>query len=227
METIGTLAGGIAHDFNNYLATIKGYITMLLEDVDKESHIHRYLTRIEKAVVLAQGTVKKLLAFSRKNEIVFNKTPIHELISDSIDMIKGSKPKNINLKIGDIPQNMEILADKNQLTQVFINICNNAFHAIGEKKSGEVNIQLETTNSHPEFSRKEMIIISINDNGMGMEQETMKRIFEPFYTTKDVGKGTGLGLSMVAGIIKQHNGKIEVSSEFGKGSTFSVILPLI
>jgi signal transduction histidine kinase/Tfp pilus assembly protein PilF len=227
METFGTLAGGIAHDFNNYLATIKGYITMLLEDVDKESHIHRYLTRIEKAVVLAQGTVKKLLAFSRKNEIVFNKTPIHELISDSIDMVKGSKPKNINLKIGDIPQNMEILADKNQLTQVFINICNNAFHAIGEKKSGEVNIQLETTNSHPEFSRKEVIIISINDNGMGIEQETMKRIFEPFYTTKDVGKGTGLGLSMVAGIIKQHNGKIEVSSEFGKGSTFSVILPLI
>ena len=228
METVGTLAGGIAHDFNNYLATISGYISMSLEDVDKSSHVHKYLANTKKAVVLAQGTVKKLLAFSRSNDIIFDKVLISELLKDSNDMLKGSKPKNIQLLEANPNghSNSEILADKNQLTQVIINIGTNAFHAIDENK-GIVKFETFVTKAHPSFLNKEMICIQIKDNGIGMEAETQKRIFEPFYTTKEVGKGTGLGLSVVSGIINQHKGKIEVESEFGEGTTFSIFLPII
>jgi len=226
METVGTLAGGIAHDFNNYLATISGYISMSLEDTDPESHVFRYLKNTKKAVVLAQGTVKKLLAFSRSNDVVFDKVQLNELIKDSVDMVKGSQPKHIKLTYPTLNHNYEILADKNQMTQVIINICTNAFHAIGAEK-GNVEIIVSETDSHKDFINQKMLKLSIKDSGIGMEKESQERVFEPFYTTKEVGKGTGLGLSVVAGIIKQHKGKIEVQSKFGKGSTFTIYLPMI
>jgi PAS domain S-box-containing protein len=226
METVGTLAGGIAHDFNNYLATISGYLSMSLEDVDPDTHVYKYLTNSKKAVVLAQDTVKKLLAFSRSNEIYFDKLSSKNLIKDCMDMIKGAKPKNIVLKYPKDSKDYGLLADKNQLTQVIINICTNAFHAIGKNK-GEVEITITEILGHPEFSHKRMLRICIKDNGIGMDNETKKRIFEPFFTTKDVGQGTGLGLSAASGIIKQHKGKIEVQSEFGEGTSFSLFLPII
>lgn len=226
METIGTLAGGIAHDFNNYLATIKGYVSMALDDLTPENRLHKYLFNTSKAVTLAQDTVKKLLMFSRSNDIVFDKIYLHQLVYDSLDMVIGSKPKNVAMNHPEIPNNIELLADKNQLTQVILNICTNAFHAIGDQ-NGEVNIDIEIINNHADFDKKNIALIKISDNGMGMDLETQKRIFEPFFTTKDVGKGTGLGLSVVSGIIKQHNGKIEVHSEFGNGSIFSLFLPII
>jgi len=226
METIGTLAGGIAHDFNNSLATIQGYVSMALEDIDSDSYLHRYLVNTQKAVTISRDTVKKLLAFSRTDDVVFDKIKLDDLINDSVDMVKGSKPKNINFKYPSSKSLFILLADKSQLTQVILNICNNAFHSIGDKK-GEVEIGISETRKHPEFINKNMVIIKISDNGMGMSEDVKKRIFEPFFTTKKVGKGTGLGLSVVSGIIKKHNGKIEVSSEIGKGSTFSLFLPLI
>jgi len=226
METVGTLAGGIAHDFNNYLATISGYISMSLEDVDPDTHVYKYLTNSKKAVVLAQDTVKKLLAFSRSNEIYFDKISSKNLIKDSMDMIKGAKPKNIVLKYPKDSKDYELLADKNQLTQVIINICTNAFHALGENK-GTVELTVNETVGHPEFKQRRMLRICIKDDGTGMDDETKKRIFEPFFTTKDVGKGTGLGLSAASGIMKQHKGKIEVQTEFGVGTSFSLFLPII
>lgn len=226
METIGTLAGGIAHDFNNYLATIRGYISMSLEDTEKENHVHGYLEKTMKAVNLSQLTIKKLLTFSRKNDLIFDKISLKQLLIDSIDIIEGSKPRNIQLYSPQIKEDTFILADKNQLTQVILNIYTNAFHAIGEE-SGTVKINVDTKIKLKEFEYKPMICIKISDDGIGMDENTKARVFEPFFTTKEVGKGTGLGLSVVAGIIKQHNGKIEVESEFNKGTVFSVYLPFI
>ncbi|OYT17137.1 MAG: hypothetical protein B7C24_04220 [Bacteroidetes bacterium 4572_77] len=226
METIGTLAGGIAHDFNNSLATIQGYVSMSLEDVDPKSHIHRYLKNTQKAVNISRDTVQKLMTYSRANEIQFNKVRISELLDDSVDMIMGSKPKNIKFVYPHKRLNMELLADKNQLTQVMVNICTNAIHSIGEQ-AGTVTIKVQKIKSQKRFKNKNMILIQICDDGIGMDSETQKRIFEPFYTTKEVGKGTGLGLSVVAGIIKQHSGIIEVKSQFGKGASFLLYLPII
>jgi PAS domain S-box-containing protein len=227
METIGTLAGGIAHDFNNYLATIKGYVSMSLEDSQEGSSIYNYLSKTMKAVNLSQGTVQKLLTFSRSKEMELNKFKIKDLITDSIDIVKGSKPKNIQFNYEIPDMELELLGEKNQLTQVLLNICTNAFHAIEAENGGLVNVYIEPPHIIPDLGNKQCICIKIEDNGIGMQKETLERIFEPFYTTKDVGKGTGLGLSVVTGIIKQHGGKIEVHSEFGKGSLFSLYLPII
>lgn len=226
METIGTMAGGIAHDFNNYLATIKGYVDMSLEDIDNNHHVHTYLTNTMKAVTLSQQTVQKLLTFSRGKDIIMDKISFDQLLTDSIDIIKGSKPKNIDLIYPNEKFNIELLADKNQITQVIINIITNAFHAIDDHK-GTVRIEALANVTLAEFEKKKMICIKISDDGIGMDEETIQRVFEPFFTTKEVGKGTGLGLSVVTGIVKQHNGKIMVESEFGKGTIFSLYLPII
>ena len=227
METIGTLAGGIAHDFNNYLATIKGYVSMSIEDADKNSTIHNYLTKTLKAVNLSQETIKKLLTFSRSKEMNFQKFSLNELVKDSIDIVKGSKPRNIEFKYNFTASNIQLLGEKNQLTQVLLNICTNAFHAIEAEKGGKVELYIEEPYKIKDLNDKLCTCIKVLDNGIGMKKETMERIFEPFYTTKEVGKGTGLGLSVVTGIIKQHGGKIEVYSEFGNGSEFSLYLPII
>lgn len=226
METIGTMAGGIAHDFNNYLATIKGYVDMSLEDIESDHHVHTYLTNTMKAVTLSQQTVQKLLTFSRGKDIIMDKISFDQLLTDSIDIIKGSKPKNIDLIYPKEKFNLELLADKNQITQVIINIITNAFHAIDEHV-GSVMIEAFPNMTLAEFDHKKMICLKISDNGIGMDKETIQRVFEPFFTTKEVGKGTGLGLSVVTGIVKQHSGKITVESEFGKGTIFSLYLPII
>lgn len=226
METIGTLAGGIAHDFNNYLATIKGYVDMSLEDIGVDHHIHTYLINTMKAVELSQQTVQKLLTFSRSNEIIMDRISFDRLLEDCIDIIKGSKPRNINLSYPTNKTNAELIADKNQLTQVLINIITNGFHAI-DNNQGNLSINVVLNAKLPDFENKNMLGIVISDDGIGMDEETIKRIFEPFFTTKEVGKGTGLGLSVVSGIVKQHGGTITVDSEFGKGTVFSLYLPII
>lgn len=227
METVGTLAGGIAHDFNNYLATIKGYVGMSLEDSAEESNLYSYLSKAMKAINLSQETVKKLLTFSRSKEMEFNKFRLTELITDSIDIVKGSKPRNVQFNYNVLSNNIELLGEKNQLTQVILNICTNAFHAIEAEKGGEVSLQIDEPKKIEDLNNKLCICIKISDNGIGMKKETLKRIFEPFFTTKDVGKGTGLGLSVVTGIINQHGGKIEVDSVFGYGTKFYLYLPII
>jgi len=226
METIGTLAGGIAHDFNNYLATINGYVNMLLEDTDKNSNSYRYLTNSQKALKQAKNTVKKLLAFSRTNELTFAPTTLNELFIDSLDMIKGLKPKNIDLIYPDTLPEYPLFIDTNQITQVIINICTNAFHAIGDNPNGKLEFTFSNYKKQENKGSTKMIRIQIKDNGIGMEQATVNRVFEPFFTTKEVGKGTGLGLSVASGIIKQHNGEISVISEYNIGTTFHIILPI-
>jgi len=226
METIGTLAGGIAHDFNNSLATIQGYASMAIEDIPEDNRIHRYLTNMQKAIDLSRNTVKKLMIYSRSKDIIFNKINLNNLINDSIDLIMGSMPKNIAIEYPNKNNDIELLGDKNQLTQIILNICTNAFHAIGDKK-GLIKISIKSNEKVEGFFNTKMLIINIEDDGEGMDIDTQKRIFEPFYTTKDVGKGTGLGLSVVVGIIKQHHGKIEVHSKLDFGTTFSIYLPQI
>ena len=226
METIGTLAGGIAHDFNNYLATISGYVNMLLEDADKSSPTYRYLTNSNKALKQAQGTVKKLLAFSRTNELTFAPITLKELFDDSLDMINGLKPKNIELIYPKQIPDYTLFIDVNQITQVIINICTNAFHAIENNPHGSLEFIFSEYEKQENTDIIKLIKIQIKDNGIGMDQATARRVFEPFFTTKEVGKGTGLGLAVASGIIKQHNGEISVISKHKEGSTISISLPL-
>ena len=231
MEAVGLLAGGVAHDFNNILMVIMGYGNMLkrdknLDDRQRDS-IGQILTSADKAAHLTHG----LLAFSRKQILApktINLNSITQNVNKFIARIIG---EDILLKTTTYGEGLTVYADAGQIEQVLINLATNARDAM--PKGGLLTIEtghqlIEAPVGH-EFGSAEpgsYAVVTVADTGCGMDESTCKRIFEPFFTTKEVGKGTGLGMAIVYGIIKQHNGFINVDSEPGQGSTFRIYLPM-
>jgi PAS domain S-box-containing protein len=232
METIGTLAGGIAHDFNNILATIIGHTEIAMEDLQKENPSFHHLEQILKASNRAKDLVNKILSFSRQMEPKIEAVNIGSQIQDTIRMLEGSIPEKIKIKTNLNEKCPPVLADPSHIHQVILNICTNAFYAM-RKKRGTLYISLQNQQLddnfiriYPNIRKGKYVRIDFRDTGTGMKQDIVKRIFEPFITTKPVGEGTGLGLSVVHGLIKNIKGEILVESKPGKGSTFSVLLPV-
>lgn len=232
MEAVGCLAGGIAHDFNNILTAIIGFCTLLKMKMEKNDPQQYYTDQIldlsEKAASLTSG----LLTFSRKQVVKLQPIDINEVILKIEKLLARLIGEDISLKTNIKDNNLSILADRVQIEQVLMNLATNARDAM--PNGGSLFITTEQTkmdnffiNSHGFGKEGEYAIITVSDSGIGMESATLQRIFEPLFTTKDVGKGTGLGLSIVFGIVKQHNGFIDVCSEKGKGTTFSIYLPMI
>ena len=232
METIGTLAGGIAHDFNNILATIIGHTEIAMEDLQKENPSFHDLEQILKASNRAKDLVNKILSFSRQMEPKIEAVNIGSQIQDTIRMLEGSIPEKIKIKTNLNEKCPPVLADPSHIHQIILNICTNSFYAM-RKKGGTLYISLQNQQLDDNFIRiysnirkGKYVRIDFRDTGTGMKQDIVKRIFEPFFTTKPVGEGTGLGLSVVHGLIKNMKGEILVESKPGKGSTFSVLLPV-
>jgi PAS domain S-box-containing protein len=233
LEALGTLAGGIAHDFNNILTAISGYGTMLKGKVAHDPALVHYVNPIlsaaEKAARLTQG----LLVFSRKQ--VINPKPINlnEVVDGMERLLLRLIGEDMELRKHQHDKELIVMADHNQVDQTLLNLVTNARDAMPE--GGLITIATERVM----IRGKEMLlrydlkktgeyaVLSVSDTGSGMDEATQNRIFEPFFSTKEVGKGTGLGLSIVHGIVKQHNGNISVDSEPGKGTTFKIYLPLI
>ncbi len=225
LASVGELAAGIAHEINNPLAVISEETGLMRDFLDPEfgrdlsrDQILEHLDSIHEAVFRCRDITRKLLKFVRKNDIDLKPQDIHALLDDVIDGILGDELTLSDTEITrqydpDVP---EIVTDANQLQQVILNIINNAVDAIGGK-TGKIAISTK-------FDRD--VIISISDTGCGMTPEQMNQVFLPFFTTKEVGKGTGLGLSVSYGIVKNLGGTIEVESTPGKGSTFTIILPV-
>jgi signal transduction histidine kinase len=215
LEALGTLAGGIAHDLNNTLVPVLALSQMLLDSVaeaDRED-----LQTIILATRRARDLVQQILAFSRKQEVRKVEIDLAEVVEQSLKMLRATLPASLMVieEIDDVPR---ILADAGQLQQVIVNLMTNAAQAIGDA-TGVIRISLTPA--------ADGLRLSIADTGRGMNEKTVERIFEPFFTTKGVGEGTGLGLSVVHGIITDHNGKIEVSSQPGKGTIFTISLPAV
>jgi len=235
LESVGTMAGGVAHDFNNYLGTILGYSSMGFEDSEEDTKARRYFEQIKSAAKSAQHTVQKILTFSRKGEdIKLIRVNLVEVAKEAMAMADSTRPKSVNFQIDNSVNLVEILGDPIEMQQVFINLFNNAFHAMESIEKGNLECKISNTLFNQDhqsilkkFKSKNIAGISISDNGTGMPDQVLKRIFEPFFTTKDVGNGTGLGLSVVHGIIKNHKGELIVDSTLGKGSTFYIYLPAI
>lgn len=235
LESVGTMAGGVAHDFNNYLGTILGYSSMGFDDSLEGTPAKRYFNQIMLASKSAQHTVKKILTFSRKSESKkLERVNLIDVAKEAIAMVELTKPHEIQFQTDFSHKSVEILGDSVEIQQVFINLFNNAFHAMEGAKQGYLNCSI--SNSIFEKNHKHIIknlntnniaCIRVSDDGMGMTDEVLKRIFEPFFTTKNVGKGTGLGLSVVHGIIKNHQGELHVESTVGKGTAFYIYLPAI
>lgn len=231
MEAIGALAGGIAHDFNNLLFPILGMAEMLLEDNPAGSMTHENAQEIFKAAKRAGELVNQILSFSRQSDQQKTAVRVQQVLAEVIKLTRATIPSNI-----DMTQDVDadcgmVTADPTQVHQVAMNLITNAFHAV-ERCGGGISISLsevdlsgvDTANMLLDPGR--YALMSIADNGHGIDPEDLGKIFEPYYTTKPQGKGTGLGLSVAYGIVKDHGGDIQVESEPGAGTTFKVYLPL-
>ena len=234
MEAMGTLAGGIAHDFNNSLSSVIGYTEIALDDVPKESVLHSNLQEVFQAGCRARGLVKQIIAFSRQSDLEKKALEISPLVKEALKFMRASIPTTI-----DIHESIEtglnpVLTDPTQINQILMNLCTNAAHAMQEK-GGTLEVSLTNVTladsdfkfRHSDMSPGPYLRLSISDTGHGMSPNVLERIFDPYYTTKEMGEGTGLGLAVVHGIVKSLDGVITVYSERGKGSTFNVYLPAI
>ncbi len=232
MESIGSLAGGIAHDFNNLLFPIIGMSEMLLDDLPQNSLEYENAQEIFNAGKRAGDLVKQILAFSRQSEHKMTPVRIQNILKEVLKLSHSTIPSNIKI-LQNIQQNCGlVMADSTQIHQIAMNLITNASHAV-EDQNGVINIELkELTLKKDDLPDSELqpgphIRLSVSDNGGGMNQSIQKKIFDPYFTTKEKGKGTGLGLAVVYGIMQEHKGDIKVYSEEGKGSTFNVYLPLM
>jgi two-component system cell cycle sensor histidine kinase/response regulator CckA len=232
MEAVGQLAGGVAHDFNNILTAIIGFGTLLKIETGKDELLRSYVTQILTSAERAATLTQALLAFSRRQIISPTPLNLNEIIQRVERLLSRLIGEDIELSTFLTDKDLTVMADSGQIETVLMNLATNARDAMPD--GGSLIIKTERIELDHEFIKAHgygkpgfYALISVEDTGLGMDDKTKERIFEPFFTTKEVGKGTGLGLAMVYGIIKQHNGYINVYSEPRKGSIFKIYLPLI
>ncbi|HMP66490.1 MAG TPA: PAS domain S-box protein [Pyrinomonadaceae bacterium] len=232
LESIGRLAGGIAHDFNNMLTAINGYSDLTLRRMAADDPLRTNIEEIKKAGKRSAELTGQLLAFSRRQMLQPAVLDLNQVVSETLELLKRLIGENIELTESLSPDLWKVNADAGQLVQVLVNLVVNSRDALPEGGS----IVIETSNvlldeqyikNHVGVVPGSYVLLTVADNGIGMDRETAKHIFEPFFTTKEPGKGTGLGLSTVYGIIKQSGGAIWTYSEPGKGTTMKIYLPRI
>lgn len=232
LESVGRLAGGIAHDFNNMLTAIIGYSDLSLRKLQDDAPLRRNIEEVKKAAQRSALLTSQLLAFSRQAVLKPKILSFNELISDTFKMLQRLIGEQIQLNLNLDPKVGLIEADPGQLTQVIVNLAVNARDAM--MNGGVLNIQTEKLKYNEDFPvkvegipAKKYVLLTVKDTGSGIEKEHLANIFEPFYTTKEIGKGTGLGLATVYGIVKQSNGEITVESEIGEGTVFKLYFPCV
>jgi PAS domain S-box-containing protein len=228
MEAIGNLAGGIAHDFNNILMGMQGNTSLMFLNIDSGHPHYDKLKSIQKYIENGAALTKQLLGFARGGKYEVRATDLNELIEKTARMF-GRTKKEIKIHTSQLRDIWNVEVDQGQIEQVLLNIFVNAWHAMPD--GGDLHLMTENVIIDDDFNKPfkveagKYVKISIIDTGTGMDKITQQRIFEPFFTTKEMGRGTGLGLASVYGIVKNHGGFIEVFSEQGKGTTFSIYLP--
>jgi len=228
MEAVGQLAGGIAHDFNNILTAILGYTNILQTKTRYDDPLRGYLEQIVSAAERASNLTNSLLTFSRKQEVKLRSVNLNDLIRNAEKFLRGIIGEGIQVRTALSPEAIFIHADSGQIEQVLMNLATNARDAM--PAGGILSIETDLLEIDNEYIRMHgygtygrYAMLSVSDNGVGMNEKTRERIFEPFFTTKEAGKGTGLGLSIVYGIVKQYNGYINVYCEQGRGTTFRLL----
>lgn len=234
MEAVGTLAGGIAHDFNNILTPILGYAELTANMIEPSDPVASHLKAIHSAGLRAKELVQQILTFSRQT--THEKEPLqpYPLIKETLKLLRSSLPTTIEIRENISRECGSILGDPTQMQQIVMNLCTNAYHAMREDGGvlAVVLKQLDISTGNSKVLGMEMepgpyVVIEVSDTGCGMDTQTMSKIFEPYFTTKNKGEGTGLGLAIIHGIVRSYGGHITVYSEPGKGTTFHVYLPAI
>ena len=230
LEQIGRLAVAVAHDFNNMLMVILGHTEIAAGKLEKDHRVQRHLQEIRTTAHRSAGLTQQLLTYSRKQSVTPKVLSLNDTLVGMFQMLRSLVGENIALNWQPGERLWPIKAGPSQIDQLMANLCVNARDAI----TGVGTIVIETRNvtfeecscpADPEGRTGDYVALFVTDNGCGMDKETQASIFEPFFTTKEVGKGTGLGLATVYGVVKQNNGFIDVCSEPGCGTTFSVYFP--
>ncbi|MCB9480679.1 MAG: cache domain-containing protein [Desulfobacteraceae bacterium] len=230
MQSVGRLAGGVAHDFNNMLGVIMGHSELALLKVDENHELYSNLKEIQAAASRSADITKQLLAFARKQTISPRPLDLNNTVESMLNMLRRLIGEDIDLIFAPSDHIWAVKMDPSQIDQILVNLCVNARDAI----DGAGRITIETSRKtfddqycsiHHGFIPGDFTMLTVSDNGCGMNRDVMDNLYEPFFTTKDVGQGTGLGLATVYGIVKQNNGFINVYSEPGHGSTFNIYFP--
>jgi signal transduction histidine kinase len=229
MDALGQLAGGVAHDFNNLLTVISGY-TSLSRDVARDEELRGYLHEIAKAADRAADLTGQLLSFSRRRVLQPELVGIPDVVNDLVPMLRRLIETRVELVVHVAAEPPPVFIDRGRLEQVIINLVVNARDAIAD--AGTITIEASAVMLDDDYAATHIdartgchVMLAVSDTGVGMDESTQARIFEPFYTTKPVGSGTGLGLATVHGIVKQSGGNIWLYSEPGHGATFKIYLP--
>ena len=231
MEAIGNLAGGIAHEFNNVLAIILGNTELAIDDTKEWHPVSHNLNEIKTASLRAKDVIKQLLTFCRKMDSKREPIDIRAVVKESLKLLRAAIPSSIQIQ-ENLPNDIDnVVADATQIHQLLINLCNNAAQAMSDE-GGILNVELsnvvlnyEAASKLPDLKPGFYVRFSVNDTGCGIPPDLQDRIFDPYFTTKDIGKGTGMGLAVVHGIVKSHNGAIDIESYVGKGTVFHVYFP--
>ena len=233
MESIGTLAGGIAHEFNNILSIIIGNNELILGDLPENSLSRESSEEIRLAGLRARDIVKHLLTFSRQDKAVKSPININSVVAESLKLIRSTTPANIEIKEKITPDSLWILGNSTQINQILINLCSNAVDAL-PISGGSIDIELNP--HHIDLYNHKVpaqtlppgkyVKLVVRDNGTGMDENVCEKIFEPYFTTKDIGKGSGIGLSVVHGIVENHGGSIVCQSTKEQGTAFTILMPI-
>jgi len=227
LEAIGTMVGGISHELNNVLQSIFLYGGLVQSQLPENEKLKTNFGHVLNGAKKARDIVKQILTFSRKTNIDMRPQAIHEIVLETLSLERASLPANIDIK-QDIDMNGElVLCDQTQITQIMINLCNNAQHAM-EEKGGTLAVSLKQVRASIGVGNPTTAVLElkVSDTGHGIDPLDLEKIFDPFFTTKQLGRGTGLGLSVIHGIVEIMEGEITVTSEVGKGTTFYILLPV-
>ncbi len=231
LESLGTLAGGVAHDINNVLGIILGQTELALASLPPDAPARERLELSLQGVDRAKDIVRQILAFGRRAEVQRRPVDIARAVKDSLTLLRATFPKTIELKTDIAGDSGRVIADPTEIQQVLMNLCNNAAQAM-EGTQGTIFVSLQALTVERDDGEAKVgapegayALLTVRDTGGGMDKETLERVFEPYFTTKDIGKGTGLGLSVVHGIVTGLKGAITVHSALGMGATFRIFLP--
>ena len=229
-EAIGRLAGGIAHDFNNVLGAILGWADLGLLEMPEESRGRERLVKIRRQAERAAALTRQLLAFARRQVLEPHNVNVNALVTETVGLMEKVIGVNVHVELRLAAELAPAWADPGQIEQILMNLCINARDAMPEGgrliiSTDVAELEAGADEQRSYFRPGRYVLLSVADTGTGMDAATLEHIFEPFFTTKEVGKGTGLGLATVYGIVKQHDGMIEVDSEPGRGTRFRVYLP--
>lgn len=231
-ESIGLLAGGIAHDFNNILSAVIGYTELALTKVERNSSLDSHLHQVLTAGIRAKDLVKQILTFARQSDEEFKPVRVDNIVREVLRLLRSTIPTTIEIR-QSLDSESTVMGNPTQIHQIFMNLCTNAAHAM-EGESGVLKIGLNdvTLDENAASENKKLtpgkyLQITVSDTGTGIGPSFIDSIFDPYFTTRGIGKGSGLGLAVVHGIVESNGGMITVSSELGKGSLFTIYLPVI